>query len=183
LPTTPVVINTPKAGAAVTTATAAGAAAKKDGKDSKDAKDAKAAPVCVAFALPPPPLLPKFLHFVLFVVWVVLPQSGGLYVVSGSRDRTLRLWNVATGACIKTMVLRRLPCLVLALSPAHLTVGRLGQRLGMTIGCVRWCSIRPAASYCRAVMTGACACGISPNSSSAHIKSMPRTNCLSTASV
>ena len=29
---------------------------------------------------------------------------GGMFLVSGSRDRTMRLWLVAEGVCVKTIV-------------------------------------------------------------------------------
>jgi len=31
-------------------------------------------------------------------------EAGGAYLLSGSRDRTIRLWEVATGICLKTFV-------------------------------------------------------------------------------
>jgi len=30
-------------------------------------------------------------------------EVGGLYIISGSRDRTIKIWQVSTGACVKTL--------------------------------------------------------------------------------
>ncbi|MCG5058659.1 MAG: hypothetical protein KA714_11825 [Limnoraphis sp. WC205] len=42
--------------------------------------------------------------------WVtsVLFSSDGQFLVSGSDDRTIKLWDVATGRCIRTLMVDRL---------------------------------------------------------------------------
>ena len=54
-------------------------------------------------------------------------HPNGVYVATGSADRTVRLWSVADGAMVRTLVAHRATVLALAFSPCGKLLASAGE--------------------------------------------------------
>ena len=59
-------------------------------------------------------------------IWSIAFNLDGTKIVSGSSDRTVKIWNSQTGQCLKTLFGHNRPVLSVAFSPGGNTVASCG---------------------------------------------------------